>query len=263
MNNFREILNNRLKEPETKIFHVDTYLKHFALINYALPKSRLQKYIPSEHFEIPEFDINGNKMAMMSVVPFFDEDFKFPKLFPFLKFGFPQTNFRVYVINKKTNEHVAWFFGTTLGSHVVKIPYIFWRLPWHYARYKFNCKYNDSLKRYDSYNVDFSSKWCNGSVELEDTGKTLEVVEGFKTRDEMMLILTHPVEGFYFRLDKTLGNYSIWHNEMELTFGKAKNAYFSLLEDLGLLSKDEMNNPHSVFLTPNIRFKICLPPKAV
>ena len=78
----------------------------------------------------------------------------------------------------------------------------------------------------------------------------------------MMLILTHPVEGYYYRRNKTLGTYSIWHDKMELTLGKAKKAYFSVLEEMKLLSKDEMNNPHSVFLTPNIKFRICLPPKA-
>ncbi len=260
-NSARDILNNRLKKPKAGLFQVDTCLKNFALINYALPKSRLERHIPAQHFDIPEFEIGGKKMALMSVVPFYDEDFRFVNICPFLKFGFPQTNFRVYVINKKTNEHVAWFLGTTLGSPLVKISQLFWKLPWHFARYDFKCQFNAAENRFQKYNVEFTSDWCQASLEIEDTGHPIDTVEGFSSFDEMMLILTHPVEGYFFRTDGKVGTYSIWHEEMTLTKAHSKHLYFSLFEKLGLLSKEEMNSPHSIFVCPEIGFKILLPPK--
>ena len=50
-------------------------LGHFALINYALPRLRLERHIPVDRFEIPEFEMGGQRLAMMSAVPFLDLDF--------------------------------------------------------------------------------------------------------------------------------------------------------------------------------------------
>ena len=77
----------------------------------------------------------------------------------------------------------------------------------------------------------------------------------------MKLILTHPIEGYFHRLDDALGTYSIWHPEMQLTMGQPKHLYFSLYERLGLLSKEEMQQPHSIFICPQILFEIYLPPR--
>jgi uncharacterized protein YqjF (DUF2071 family) len=109
-------ISDRKSQPS--ILDIETYLLHFALINYTLPKERLIPYIPQQ-FEISEYIVNGKSMAMMSAVPFLDVDFHFKKIFPFLKFQFPQTNYRVYIKDRKTGESAVWFFGTTLGSNYV------------------------------------------------------------------------------------------------------------------------------------------------
>ena len=70
------------------------------------------------------------------MVPFWDYDFRFAHLAPFLTFQFGQTNHRVYITDRRTGEPAVWFFGTTLGSPVVTIPRLLWRLPWHMARYR-------------------------------------------------------------------------------------------------------------------------------
>jgi len=48
---------------------------------------------------------------------------------------------------------------------------------------------------------------------------------------------------------------------LDLKEGMAKNLYFELFEKLELLNQLEMNNPHSVLITPKIEFDILLPPK--
>ncbi|NJN05593.1 MAG: hypothetical protein HC814_03245 [Rhodobacteraceae bacterium] len=45
----------------------------------------------------------------MSAVPFLDLDFHFDRVLPFAKFVFGQTNYRVYVIDRRTGEHAVWF----------------------------------------------------------------------------------------------------------------------------------------------------------
>jgi hypothetical protein len=102
-------------------------LQHFALINYAVPKERLEPHIP-DRFEILELPIAGERRALLSAVPFVDVDFQFVGL-PWFRFRFAQTNHRVYVRDRSNGEHVAWFFGTTLGSRWVHLPQLLWCIP--------------------------------------------------------------------------------------------------------------------------------------
>ena len=154
--------------------------------------------------------------------------------------------------------------GTTLGSQYVKIPQLFWGLPWHYAQYQSQCEYNVSEKKFQKYEMSMSSPWCDAVIDLEDTGMSMGPMKGFVSLDEMKLVLTHPTEGYFYRKDGEIGTYTIWHEEMVGTLGRAKRLYFSLFEKLNLLTNEEMNQPHSIFLCPRIKFKICLPPvKAV
>ena len=102
----RAILESRLQRSTGNLLNIRTDLQHFALINYALPKSRLEPHIPTDRFDIPEFTINGQPLAMLSAVPFVDADFRYSRLTPWLKFRFGQTNHRVYVIDKRTGQPV-------------------------------------------------------------------------------------------------------------------------------------------------------------
>lgn len=261
MIDYPEQLSRRLQPPPSGFLNVRSRLRHFALINYTLPKSRLEKYIPQDRFEIQEFDLSGGRRAMLSVVPFLDEDFHFIHLFPFLHFQFAQTNHRVYVVDRETGESCVWFFGTTLGSQIVRIPRILWRIPWHHARYQVNCQYDSSLLRYDRFHYSIESDWCRGIVDLADTGAALTLPDGFSSMDEMTLILTHPLKGYFYRMDSKLGHYAVWHKRIKFTKGIANDLYFSLYEDLNLLSRPEMQNPHSVFICPETLFEILLPPR--
>jgi hypothetical protein len=256
----RARLDRRLAPRPMGRWVVRSGLVHFALVNYALPCERLVPHIPQDRFEIPEFDIGGRRMAMMSAVPFLDFDFHFESL-PFARFTFGQTNYRVYVIHRATGEHAAWFFGTTLGSATVAIPRLLWRLPWHYARYQVDCRLDAAAGRYERFHYSVRGKWASAEVDVEDTGQPVDTAEGFGSRDETMLILTHPVDGYFRRGDGRLGHYSIWHREMRITSAIPRRLYFSLYERLGLLSADEMARPHSVYLCPEIEFQIHLPPQ--
>ncbi len=259
---YRALLDRRLTPRPAGRFDVVSRLIHFALITYALPKSRLEPYIPTSRFEIPEFDIGGRRLALMSAVPFVDADFHFIRL-PFFRFHFGQTNYRVYVIDRESGEHVVWFFGTTLGSPVVQVPKRLWRIPWHYGRYQIDCDYDQQLGRYRSYQYTVDSAWAPARIALEDTGEPLAPVEGFAGLDEMMLILTHPVDGYFYRSDGRVGNYSVWHEELRCTLGRPRELYFGLYEHLGLLTRAEMQQPHSIFICPETVFTVYLPPRAI
>jgi hypothetical protein len=258
---YRALLDRRLVPHRDGWLDVHSTLRHFALINYTLPIARLERYIPTDRFAIATFDIGGERRAMLSAVPFLDWDFHFARLAPFLKFRFGQTNHRAYIINKATGEPGVWFFGTTLGSPVVQIARALWRIPWYPARYRIDCAYNAPARRYDTFRYTITSDWCSARVNIEDTGEPVALAAGFASMDAMRLILTHPVDGYFFRRDGTLGTYAVRHDAIQATTGHAKDLYFSLYDRLGLLSPDEMQHPHSIFLMPAIAFRILLPPK--
>ncbi len=259
--NYRAMLDHRLMAHPDGWLDVRSTLRHFALINYTLPPFRLAPYIPTNRFAIATFDISGERRAMLSAVPFLDVDFHFARLFPFLKFQFGQTNHRAYVINKATGEPGVWFFGTTLGSPVVQIARTLWRIPWHRARYRVDCMYDATMHRYTTYRYTITSDWCSARIAIADTGEPIALTEGFTAMDAMRLILTHPVDGYFHRLDGTLGTYAVRHDAMHATIGRPIDLYFSLYDRLGLLTPDEMQRPHSIFLSPEIAFQILLPPR--
>ncbi len=257
------ILQRRLAPRPIGPLDVRSMLRHFALITYALPKARLIPHIPIERFEIPEFTIGGQRLALMSAVPFIDVDFHFSRFFPFLKFHFGQTNYRVYVIDRRSGEHAVWFFGTTLGSVVVYAAQGAWGIPWHYARYRTALDYDAQQRRYRTYRYTVDCNWGSARIDLADTGEAVSTLDGFESFQEQQLILTHPLDGYYYRPDGHMGGYSVWHELIPCTLGQARDVYFSLYERLGLLSRAEMQQPHSVLLCPQIAFNVHLPPKGI
>jgi hypothetical protein len=260
---YRAILNRRLAARPAGPLQVLSTLTHFALITYALPRERLERYIPADRFAIPEFDIGGQRLALMSAVPFVDVDFHFTGLFPFLRFRFAQTNYRVYVIDRRSGEHAVWFFGTTLGSPLVYLPRIAWKIPWHRARYKVACDYDRERGRYRRFAYATASPWGEARIVLHDTGEPTTLAEGFGSPDEQLLILTHPVDGYFYRTDGRVGSYSVWHEELRCTVGEPQELYFGLYERLGLLSREEMGRPHSILICPETVFTVHLPPRVV
>lgn len=248
------LLQERLKKREAGRIDVRSHLDHFALINYAVPISRLEPFIPTQRFQIMEFEPG---MAMLSVVPFIDVDFAFYRLLPWLQFRFPQTNHRIYVLDKKTGQPVVWFLGTTLGSRVVHIARSLWRIPWYAAKYQVDCRYDETRAIYDHYQMQIESAWCSAEIEVVDTGEAVDLTA------EERLVITHPIDGFFYRLDGRTGGYGIWHDIIPLSVAHPTQLYFSLYERLGIMSKEEMQEAHSIYLCPRILFEIYMPPRAV
>lgn len=254
---YLEQFNHRLTAvPRQRFLNAETDLEHFALINYALPSERLRPHIHPD-FELVTKKIDGREMALMSAVPFVDKDFCFANLKILGKYRFGQINFRVYV-RHPNGQDCVWFLGTVLGSITYHIPRRIWKMPWHYGRFEIKTDYQND--KYNTYQLKVSSNWATTRIDLEDSGKKYELEEGFDSMEEMKLIMTQPIEGYYYKTNRKLGNYRIWHDELILTKGKAKDLYFQVFEDLGLLNKEEMQNPHSVWITPKTFFKVELPP---
>lgn len=244
-------------KPQKGLLNVSTLLQHFSIVTYKVDYHKLRDLIPHQ-FEIDTIMIDDLKYGMVSAVTFIDKDFHFQKLLPFLKFEFPQTNYRAYVINKKTGERCVWFFGTSLGSKFVFLPKYLWKMPWFYANYFVEIQ-ND--KEY--YNCKFNITASNANAKLDlliDENQDTNI-EGFESQKEAILVLTHPITGYFLKGKNGIGKYKIWHPLMNVKRGVCNHAYFEIYEKLGLLTKEQMLKPHSVLITNEIKFEIELPPR--
>lgn len=256
---FEKNLFKRIENRKSKsVFNVHTLLEHFSIISFKVPIKRIEKYIPSP-FKLWTFESKGENYALISAVPFMDKDFCFHNLIKYPKFSFYQTNFRAYVIDTRTNEHCAWFFATNLGSPTYVIPKYVWKMPWEYAKYDFIGNVKDGV--YTQYEIGIKSSIGNAEVRFEGTDKEMPLLEGFENIEEQKLILTHPVLGYYDQGKYEIGMYEIWHPELDLKVANSSVTHFDFFENLGLLSREEMEDPHSVLVTESIEFEIVLPPK--
>ena len=255
-------LNDYLhSRPPPKGIDVLCKLQHFAIITYAVDPSRFDGLFP-ERFKLDTVEINGVEKALISVVPFIDVDFT-SAVYPFPKFTMGQTNYRIYIIDKKTNERCVWFLGTTLDSWTLAVPRLLWNLPWYSGEVKFDCDFDESQKIYRKYKMTTDATWAPASVELSQTKDASIELAGFPDTETGLVYLTHPLAGFYHRRDGELGTYRVWHKQLEVSSANLKSASFGLLSRLGLVTLEEQQVAHSVLIEPINEFTIYLPPKVV
>jgi hypothetical protein len=239
-----------------------TTLLHLAIVTYLVDPTILKRQLHPrfEPLRIPTDD--GSQRALVSVVTFLDRDFHFVR-WPTVRRTFGQTNYRAYVVDRTTGEHVAWFFGTCVDSMTVALPRHVWKLPWHRARMTFDCLYDDAARRYASYRVITESRWAPAELALEDSGRPPAALACFDNLESGLVVLTHPLDGYYFRRDGTLGSYRIWHDRMQVTAGRVARARYPLLAGLDLVPLGDTRHVHSVLIQREIAFTICLPPVVV
>jgi len=246
-----------LRRPTATGIDAVTTLRHFSIVTYAIPPERLRPLI-DPRFELDCVDVNGAPKALLSVVPFEDQDFRAAAL-PSPRWRFGQTNYRIY-IRDRAGRHAVWFLGTVLGSWTVALPRYVWRLPWHYGRFVFKCP-QDPSGRYSSYVVETESQWAPAHLELvHEPGEDLSF-PGFPDAETALVLLTHPLTGYYTRRDGRVGTYSVWHNRLLPDAGRVRVGRFGLLDRLGLVPLPEQSKPYSVLIQPTTEFLVRLPPR--
>ncbi len=251
-----------LSRPVPRGLAVETTLQHFAIVTYWVDPANLQKHLHPRFEPVSLVIDEGPRRALVSVVTFLDRDFRLAA-FPWLKRSFGQTNYRAYVQDRSTGEQVVWFFGTCLGSASVILPRHLWKLPWHRARMTFDCRYDESATRYSTFTVSTRSRWAPGQLALWDSGAPVSMLSGFSSLEAGLVLLTHPLRGYFFRQDGALGSYAIWHDRTRPTAGAVEEARYPLLEELELVKTGDLGHVHSVLLQPSIDFTIYLPPTRV
>jgi len=251
-----------LSKPAPTALTVETSLRHFVVVTFLVDPAALRAQL-HPRFEPDCIDVDGDgPHALVSVVTFLDQDFHFVGC-PWIKNTFGQTNYRAYVTDTVTGEHVVWFFGTCLDSLSVAVPRIIWKLPWHRARIAFDCQYDDRAGRYTSFAVATTSRFAPARLEIEDLGEAPTELSGFTNLEAGLVFLTHPRRGVFNRSDGSVGTYSIWHDRLRPTVGRVKQAQYPLLEQLELIPRSRLGKVHSVLIQPSVDFTIYLPPRRI
>ena len=256
---FADVLSPR---PPLSSCDARATLQHFAIISYAVEPHRVEPHVhPRFGLDCFVHSADGPR-AVVSMVPFEDQDFRFVGV-PWAKFCFGQTNYRTYIIDRKTGERGVWFFGTALDSWSVLLPRHVWRLPWHRGSMRFEHVYDASVNRYSRYRLTTNSGWAPAEIALEDSGQPLESLAGASDFEAGLVLLTHPLLGVFFRRDGALGSYRVWHDRLACNAGRCLSAQIDLFDRLALVPYAEQANPHSVLIQHETDFTIYLPPKRI
>jgi hypothetical protein len=261
MNTSLKIKDFLHERPKPSGLDVVCKLQNFAIITYAVSPERFNGLIPPR-FKLDTVVINGEEKALISVVPFIDVDFT-SAVVPFPKFRMGQTNYRVYIIDTKTQERCVWFLGTTLDSWTVMVPRFFWKLPWHSGKVTFDCEYNEEKQQFTRYKMQTEAEWAPASVELVQVLDMPLNLSGFPDNETGLVYLTHPLAGFYYRRDQKLGTYRVWHKQLLVRPAQLLSANFGLLSRMNLVAPEEQQAPHSVLVQPVNEFTIYLPPSVI
>jgi len=251
-----------LSKPVPRGLAVETTLQHLVIVTYWVDPFSLRKHLHPRFEPVCLAVEGGPRRALVSVVTFLDHDFRFVAL-PWFKRSFGQTNYRAYVEDTQTGEQAAWFFGTCLDSISVAVPRYLWRLPWHRARMAFDCRYDQATGRYSTFSVRTHSRWAPAQLVIEDSGKPPAHLSGVSNLEAGLVLLTHPMRGYFFRQDGALGSYMIWHDRAKPTLGGLREASYPLLQRLELAQEGDRDSVHSVLIQPSIDFTIYLPPSRV
>lgn len=240
--------------PHARWGDVTTLLIDFAIVTFAVDPAALQRFLPAGFApDIVTLD-DGSQCALISAVPFRDQDFHFGAL-PWLHFSFGQTNYRAYITYR--GERGVWFFGTSLATAAVAIPRYAWRLPWHHAHMQFTTRW--SGERCEQYELVTHASWGEAEVVLTGTDEPAGRLDGFSDAESSTVVLTHPLRGYFYRRDGRVGTYAVWHPRLAPRRGIAHRTRFTVFERLGLITPESI--PHSVLLQRATEFIIFLPPQ--
>jgi hypothetical protein len=127
----------------------------------------------------------------------------------------------------------------------------------------FECRYDQEAARYAIFKVKTRSRWAPARLAIEDSGKPPAQLAGVSNLEAGLVLLTHPLRGYFFLHDGALGSYAIWHDRAQPTVGTIQEARYPLLQQLGLVEDGVQSDIHSVLIQPSIDFTIYLPPSKV
>src|SRR5262249_51967150 len=109
--------------------------------------------------------------------------------------------------------------------------------------------------------IETKSRWAPAQLELVHEPSDVLSFPGFPDAETALVVLTHPLRGYYTRRDGRLGTYSVWHDRLSPDAGRVRVARFGLLDRLCLVPLSDQSRPYSVLIQPTTEFLVRLPPR--
>ena len=186
---------------------------------------------------------------------FRDVDFRF-RLAPFVRLGMIQTNYRAYV--RAGDQRAVWFFGSTLSTPIVEVPRLLWKMPWTQAPATIEATW-------DATTLSVLAVTRGGGVgrlrhrARPGTPEPMGRLDGFADELETARVLTHPMAGYYRRLDCGVAGYHVWHAADAADARSTPSGPDTTRWNAWAWSRSDQA-PHSVLLERRSDFRIYLPP---
>jgi uncharacterized protein YqjF (DUF2071 family) len=229
------------------VFAVDVL--NFAIVTYAVPAERVLRHLPKV-YELDTFEGPDGQRALVSTTCFCNQDFRLAGV-PQPRHTFNESTYRTYV--SRDGEKGVYFFGRYLGTRLA------WSLQRPVARHTYEADIEVDVQRtpegYASYGCSARSRSgaTNFSVEAMDVPSAKSP---FASGEELAQFITYRLHGFFTSTAGFQGHMPVGHPRMRPLAGTLSAARFDLWSQLGVLRPDEVDDPYSVLVVPEVPFRL-------
>jgi hypothetical protein len=233
---------------------VSTLLKDLLYISYLVPSSRLRALVPSA---LPLRTVGGESFISLVVMRNTSVG---PVWLPWPRQHYNQMNIRTYVDDPITGKHGVFFFKSGITSLSALVVPRMLGLPWE----KIDLQIRTEADSFGAYRYRADGDF-HGRITIE-VGHLVQqqgMGPSASTR-EAIIHITTPDTGFVGTTARQkLLSFRVEHQFIEPVRCELLDLQFPLLERLGIIERGEMDKPHSVFLVPEAKFLVHLPPRRV
>jgi hypothetical protein len=232
---------------------VEMFLSHLLYVSYLLPKSRIRPFLPAN---LAPATVTGD-LLFLSLVVFRGKTVAAMRI-PAIPFTFDQVNIRTYVIDPETGGPAVYFLNCGISSGPITTLYkLTSGMPVEHIPFRLSVE-KGPFSEYLSYGA--QGDWHGGFViETEEVEPELKELSPFTAVEDAVSYLIDPLVGFYGS-QALLRRLPVYHPPLIPRVCAVRKILFPYLQELGLVTGDELERPHSALLVPGTPFHIYLPP---
>lgn len=233
---------------------VSTLLKDLLYISYLVPSSRLRGLVPP----VLPLRTMGREIFVSLVI--MRNTNVGPAWLPWPRQRYNQMNIRTYVDDPMTGKHGVFFFKSGITSSGALVVPRMLGLPWE----KIDLRIRTGADSFGGCRYRAEGDF-HGRIMIE-VGDLVQQqgIESCASIHDVAVHITTPDIGFVETNSRQkLLYFMVEHQFIEPERCQLIDLQFPLLERLGIMGREEMDKPHSVFLVPEAKFLVHLPPRRV
>jgi hypothetical protein len=234
---------------------VEMKLRHVAYLSYLIPAPRVRRLVP---YTLPLSIVDENKV-FVSIVTLQSRDVRLAS-FPLVRFNYNQLNMRTYVKDPHTGNQAVYFLKSGVTSAPISILTRILGPSWQ--KVILNIEVNQTDPEHYHHYFAFGQWYGDFHFAAEEIELDLGEITPFDSVESATNYLIRPLIGFYGPQGR-IGRFEISHPHIEPRAMRLLDFRWPVLDAMGLVSEDEVKEPHNVLLVPESRFSIFLPARRV